>query len=42
MLKGQRLLTDGDIPPYEDQVLGKPPKLRELREVLVRVALECR
>jgi PAS domain S-box-containing protein len=33
---GQRLLADGDIPPYVDRVLSKPPKLRELREALAR------
>jgi PAS domain S-box-containing protein len=33
---GQRLMADGDIPPYVDRVLGKPPKLRELREALGR------
>ena len=33
---GQRLLTDGDIPPHVDRVLSKPPKLRELREALVQ------
>jgi PAS domain S-box-containing protein len=33
---GQRLVADGDIPPHVDHVLSKPPKLRELREALVR------
>jgi CheY-like chemotaxis protein/anti-sigma regulatory factor (Ser/Thr protein kinase) len=33
---GQRLLADGDIPAHVDRVLGKPPKLRELREALAR------
>jgi PAS domain S-box-containing protein len=33
---GQRLVGDGDIPPHVDQVLSKPPKLRELREALAR------
>jgi signal transduction histidine kinase/ActR/RegA family two-component response regulator len=32
---GQRLVTEGDVPPYVDRVLSKPPKLRELREALV-------
>ena len=32
---GQRLVAKGDIPPYVDRVISKPPKLRELREVLV-------
>jgi nitrogen-specific signal transduction histidine kinase/CheY-like chemotaxis protein len=31
---GQRLVDDGDVPPHVDQVLSKPPKLRELREAL--------
>lgn len=31
---GQRLTEQGDIPPNVDQVLNKPPKLRELRAVL--------
>jgi signal transduction histidine kinase/ActR/RegA family two-component response regulator len=34
---GQRLLSDGDIPPGVDLVLSKPPKLRELREALARL-----
>jgi CheY-like chemotaxis protein len=38
---GQRLAADGDIPPHVDRVLGKPPKLRELREALAR-CLESR
>jgi CheY-like chemotaxis protein len=33
---GQRLVADGDIPAHVDRVLGKPPKLRELREALAR------
>jgi PAS domain S-box-containing protein len=33
---GQRLVVDGDVPPHVDGVLGKPPKLRELREALGR------
>jgi signal transduction histidine kinase/ActR/RegA family two-component response regulator len=28
---GQRLLEEGDIPPHVDRVLGKPPRLAELR-----------
>lgn len=31
---GQRLVAEGDIPPHVDQVLNKPPRLRELREAL--------
>lgn len=33
---GQRLVSDGDIPPHVDRVLSKPPKLRELREALAQ------
>jgi CheY-like chemotaxis protein len=33
---GQRLAADGDVPPHVDRVLGKPPKMRELREALAR------
>jgi CheY-like chemotaxis protein len=33
---GQKLVGEGDIPPNVDQVLNKPPKLRELREALAR------
>jgi signal transduction histidine kinase/CheY-like chemotaxis protein len=33
---GQRLVADGEIPAHVDQVLGKPPKLRELREAMAR------
>jgi signal transduction histidine kinase/CheY-like chemotaxis protein len=35
---GQRLVTEGDIPPHVDMVLNKPPKLRELRDALARCA----
>jgi PAS domain S-box-containing protein len=31
---GQRLIADNDIPPHVDQVLNKPPRLRELRNAL--------
>ena len=31
---GQRLLDDGDIPPNVDGVLSKPPRIRELRQML--------
>jgi CheY-like chemotaxis protein len=34
---GQRLAAEGDVPPGVDKVLGKPPKLRELREALTSV-----
>jgi PAS domain S-box-containing protein len=33
---GQRLMSEGDIPPHVDQLLSKPPKLRQLREALTR------
>jgi PAS domain S-box-containing protein len=33
---GQRLVAEGDVPTHVDHVLSKPPKLRELREVLAR------
>ena len=39
---GQRLITEGDIPPYVDRVLNKPPKLRELREALAECLLPPR
>jgi len=36
---GQRLIPDsGELPVNVDYVLSKPPRLRELREVLSRVA----
>ncbi len=31
---GQRLIAEGDVPAGVDQVLNKPPKLRELRDAL--------
>ena len=31
---GQRLIADGDVPPHVDHVLSKPPKIRDLRQVL--------
>jgi DNA-binding response OmpR family regulator len=31
---GQRLLAEQGLPPAVDQVLSKPPKLRDLREAL--------
>ena len=33
----ERLLDDGDIPPYVDRVLAKPPKIRQLREVMAQL-----
>jgi signal transduction histidine kinase/ActR/RegA family two-component response regulator len=35
---GQRLISEGDIPPNVDRVLNKPPKLRELRAALAELA----
>ena len=34
---GQRLVAEGDIPAHVDRVLGKPPKLRELRRAFVEL-----
>jgi signal transduction histidine kinase/ActR/RegA family two-component response regulator len=34
---GQRLIDDDDAPAHVDRVLSKPPKLRDLRQVLVEV-----
>ncbi|MES2257717.1 MAG: ATP-binding protein [Pseudomonadota bacterium] len=31
---GQRIVADGDLPLHVDRVLGKPPRLRDLREAL--------
>jgi len=31
---GERLIAEGDVPAHVDRVLGKPPKLRQLREAL--------
>jgi CheY-like chemotaxis protein len=36
---GQGFIADADIPPHVDQVLGKPPKIREIRAAL---AQQCR
>ncbi len=35
---GQRLISEGDIPPNVDRVLNKPPKLRDLRAALADLA----
>ena len=37
---GKRLIAVADVPPHVDYVLGKPPKLRELREALAHCR-EC-
>jgi signal transduction histidine kinase/ActR/RegA family two-component response regulator len=34
---GQRLVTEGEVPPHVDLVLNKPPKLRDLREALAKL-----
>ena len=34
---GQRMIAEGSTPDQVDRVLGKPPKLRELREALASV-----
>ncbi len=34
---GQRLVSEGDIPPHVDRVLNKPPRLAELRTALAEV-----
>jgi CheY-like chemotaxis protein len=34
---GQRLISEGDIPPHVDLVLSKPPKLRDLRQALAQL-----
>jgi YesN/AraC family two-component response regulator len=34
---GERLLAEGDVPLHVDQVLGKPPRLRELRDAFARL-----
>jgi CheY-like chemotaxis protein len=33
---GQRLVADGDVPPHVDQILSKPPRLRDLRDAFAR------
>ncbi len=33
---GQGLLAEADVPPHVDQILSKPPKLREIREALAQ------
>jgi PAS domain S-box-containing protein len=37
---GQRMVEDGETPPHVDRVLSKPPKLRELRQVLAELAVK--
>jgi PAS domain S-box-containing protein len=38
---GQRLMAEGDVPPHVDRVLSKPPKLRELRQVLMELTSQA-
>jgi CheY-like chemotaxis protein len=35
---GQRMIAEGDIPPYVYRVLGKPPRLLDLRAILAECA----
>jgi signal transduction histidine kinase/DNA-binding response OmpR family regulator len=35
---GERIVSEGDIPPHVDQVLSKPPKLREVKVALATAA----
>ncbi|MGH8296951.1 MAG: hybrid sensor histidine kinase/response regulator, partial [Steroidobacteraceae bacterium] len=39
---GRRLLAENDIPPHVDRVLGKPPKLIELRAALAELTAGAR
>ena len=39
---GQRLIADDDIPAHVDRVLGKPPKLHELRTALAQLTAGTR
>ena len=42
-LGGSGSVAEGDIPPlYVNQVLNKPPKLRELREALAQCVASTR
>jgi signal transduction histidine kinase/ActR/RegA family two-component response regulator len=34
---GQRLASQGELPPHVDYILSKPPRLRDLREALERL-----
>ncbi len=34
---GQRLVSEGDVPPHVDRVLNKPPKMYELRAALAEL-----
>ena len=39
---GERLLAEGEAPPNVDRVLGKPPRLREVRKALAELTAEAR
>ena len=39
---GQRLMADGETPSHVDQVLSKPPKMRELRAALAQLTQRTR
>ena len=36
---GQRLTAENELPPHVDRVLNKPPKLREVRQVLAELRI---
>ncbi|HSV50926.1 MAG TPA: ATP-binding protein [Burkholderiaceae bacterium] len=38
---GRRMVAEGDIPDHVDEVLSKPPKLRELRLALARLVADA-
>lgn len=38
---GQRLAAEGEMPPHVDRVLGKPPKIRELRTALAEMVAQA-
>jgi hypothetical protein len=35
---GQRLVSEGDVPPHVDRVLNKPPRLADLRGALADIS----
>lgn len=35
---GEQLVADNDMPPHVDRILNKPPKLEQLRDVLIELA----
>jgi len=40
--RGRRLVSDDEMPAHVDLILGKPPKLRELREALAHAVVPPR